>query len=336
MNDKVFFSTELVEASLRNETWRELVAPLFSTRLADPDHTLTYDGFIDCRMLDTVLLLTSSLNAQHLSRDHRLILDSELDCYLVILLLSGSCSYRKDGSEVQCGRGDILIIDLMQPLEIDTSAATISGILFPRNRLEPFVRGRNIHGSVFNSRPALNAIFADTVLSIFANLGELSQGETISLEEVLVNMIGAFTAREIQTPFQSEYDPLRLLRQRILEYIDENAFNPDLTPKLILERFNISRAHLYRVFAMDGGVTKIIREKRLDFAYRTLAQGPERRTIKGLAHNLGFKSTNQFQRAFMDRFNITPRDASQSALVDIYDFLPTRRLFAYLTRFATQ
>ncbi|AFQ52074.1 helix-turn-helix domain-containing protein [Burkholderia cepacia] len=77
-------------------------------------------------------------------------------------------------------------------------------------------------------------------------------------------------------------------------------------------RFRISRAPLYRAFAEDGGVTRLIRNKRLDAAYLALRyqRGPAR-PIGAIAAEYGFSSSAQFLRAFRSHFGFTPSDAQR-------------------------
>jgi AraC-like DNA-binding protein len=77
-----------------------------------------------------------------------------------------------------------------------------------------------------------------------------------------------------------------------------------------MRRFQISRAHLYRVLALDGGVAGSIRNRRLDAAYREIASGREAsRSITEIAFHFGFSNSSQFARAFRERFSVSPTEA---------------------------
>lgn len=100
------------------------------------------------------------------------------------------------------------------------------------------------------------------------------------------------------------------LRQRVLAFIEQNIHVPELSPSLIVRHFNVSRSHLYRAFASDGGVAKCLRDKRLDVALEELTQaGGASVSVAELAHRLGFSSGNQLLRAFRNRFGMTPSQA---------------------------
>lgn len=106
--------------------------------------------------------------------------------------------------------------------------------------------------------------------------------------------------------------PETVLRQRVVAFVEQNIHRPELSPSVISRRFNVSRSHLYRAFACDGGVAKFLRDTRLDAAARELARtGDSAVSIAELAHRLGFSSGNQFLRAFRNRFGITPSQARE-------------------------
>jgi len=106
------------------------------------------------------------------------------------------------------------------------------------------------------------------------------------------------------------------LRQRVIAFVEQNIHRPELSPGFITRRFNVSRSHLYRAFASDGGVAKFLRDKRLDVAAQELTRaGASAVSIAELAHRLGFSSGNQFLRAFRSRFGITPSQAREKGSV---------------------
>ena len=64
-----------------------------------------------------------------------------------------------------------------------------------------------------------------------------------------------------------------------------------------------------------GGIARIIRDKRLDAAYREIAGGAKTsRSITEVALLLGFSNSSQFTRAFHRRFAMTPSEARQTSM----------------------
>ncbi|MDO8978200.1 MAG: helix-turn-helix transcriptional regulator, partial [Afipia sp.] len=87
----------------------------------------------------------------------------------------------------------------------------------------------------------------------------------------------------------------------------------ELGPAMLMSRFRVSRAQHYRMFAADGGVATLVRERRLEAAYREIMRPDSAsRSITEIAHDLGFSSSGQFLRAFRARFAMTPSEARET------------------------
>lgn len=101
------------------------------------------------------------------------------------------------------------------------------------------------------------------------------------------------------------------MRARALAYIDRHLADPELGPDLLVRRFRVSRAHLYRVFSDLGGIAQVIKARRLDAAYAFLVD-PRRpaRPVSQIAADFGFRTTARFRHAFIARFGVAPEDAS--------------------------
>ncbi|MRX37232.1 AraC family transcriptional regulator [Aminobacter sp. MDW-2] len=101
----------------------------------------------------------------------------------------------------------------------------------------------------------------------------------------------------------------------VLQFIDANLHRPDLDLALLMQQFRVSRAHLCRMFAGDGGVRAVIRDRRLNAAYRQLLSHQGKTgSITSIAHRLGFSSSNQFLRAFREQFGVTPSEVRHEGI----------------------
>jgi AraC-like DNA-binding protein len=98
-------------------------------------------------------------------------------------------------------------------------------------------------------------------------------------------------------------------RQRIVDYIERNLPDPELSPGSIARAAGISRSHLYALFA-DGGetVSGFLRSRRLQAAYELLVSDSKGSlAISEVAYRTGFRSPAHFSRSFSQQFNATPR-----------------------------
>jgi AraC-like DNA-binding protein len=100
----------------------------------------------------------------------------------------------------------------------------------------------------------------------------------------------------------------------IRRYIDRNLAAPELGVDMIARNFGLSRASLYRLFEPIGGISGYIRKQRLGRAFQeiTTAKKADHR-IGPIAYRLGFANINSFNRAFRDRYGVSPREARAKA-----------------------
>ena len=107
------------------------------------------------------------------------------------------------------------------------------------------------------------------------------------------------------------------LHRCIRTYIDANLGDESLGIASLIRAFGVSRSTLCRLFGDDGGVSRYIRQRRLEYAYKHLMDDPGC-SITWLLYELGFASERQFQRAFHAMYGTSPaqwrkhcRDASE-------------------------
>ncbi|MEM9765432.1 MAG: helix-turn-helix domain-containing protein [Pseudomonadota bacterium] len=90
-------------------------------------------------------------------------------------------------------------------------------------------------------------------------------------------------------------------------YIEDSLRDPALTPETLCAAFGVSRSALYRHFESDGGVSRYIRNRRLNRCLLEIAGGPPRRgRIAAVARRWGFDDQNAFLRHFKKRFGVAP------------------------------
>ncbi len=99
--------------------------------------------------------------------------------------------------------------------------------------------------------------------------------------------------------------------QAVHRFIQRNLHRADLSVEDIAHGANVSRAQLYRLFALqDKSVHATLREQRLVKSLGYLQQ-PEstRLSIGAIAHACGFSDQAVFSKLFRQRFGMTPREA---------------------------
>lgn len=297
----------MIEDRLRNEFWRAILKPMYEITGDSDDYQ--FSGSIVARSIGSIQIGATSFNSQSYTRARKLIAKSGLNHYVLQLITGGDLHGDFNGVDVEAKQGDIVVIDLSQTVESHASNGSRITVLIPREELERIVGWRNLHGLVMPATAPMTRVLFSYLQNLQSLSGTLDRVEAQSALDAMFILLGASINGTEGGVIESL--PANLpVRKRILAYIDENLSDPVLGPCLITKNLRISRSSLYRTFEMEGGIAKIIRDKRLDRAYRILVDERGRHvSLKEIAYRCGFHDGTQFTKAFKARFGTSPRDA---------------------------
>ncbi|MFV0801066.1 helix-turn-helix domain-containing protein [Brucella anthropi] len=303
-------STDMIEDKLRNEFWRAVLKPMYE--ITDENGNYQFSGSVVARSLGSIQIGATSFNSQNYKRAPKLIAQGGLNQYVLQLITGGDLIGDFNGVEVVAKKGDVVVIDLTQTVESRASSGSRITVMIPREELEKVVGWRNLHGLVMPGDAPMTRLFFTYLQSLQSLSGELDRAEAQSAQDAMLTLLGAGMNGAEGGAIESL--PINLpMRKRILAYIDDNLSDPLLGPHLIVQNLRISRSGLYRAFDMDGGIAKIIRDKRLDHAYRILIDERGRHvSFKEIAYRCGFHDGTQFTKAFKVRYGISPREARET------------------------
>lgn len=308
MKSGQYISTDMVEQAVRNDFWREVSSLLYEITPINKGSNGVITGSVRSRLLGNMVVGNTTFNEQYCDRDNRLIAQTDLDYYLLQLVLAGRYQGDFNGTYLSVSPGDIFILDLAQPLVSKKEAGARLTIVISRNELGKKWANKNLHGLVFKAGTPTNQLLADFMLSIDGNLDNMDDSTVRGAQKALIHLVDAALSGTAFTKEQFRSVGLTL-RNRILEYINQNLTNPELSPRSIMQYFRLSHSHLYRTFESDTGVATIIRNKRLDLAYRTILMNKHKPlSIKELAYKCGFSPRARFSAFFMERFGLAPKD----------------------------
>ncbi len=308
---ETFISTDPIEHSLRDEYWREVTRPFCDTTLASTGDAATLEGTMRIRHLGGLTLGSTTFNAQRYKRSKTTIARSGLDHYLVHVLTAGSIYGDFDDRDVVVAPGGICIIDLARPYECKVDAGERLAMTIPRAGIDKLVGARDIHGFVLQAKHPMTRLLVDYLCGFHAVAGQLSASEDVAVQEALSTLLSA--GLSTTAPIQDEPKSVlgQALRARAIAFIDRHLADPELGPDLLVQRFRVSRAHLYRVFSDLGGVAHVIKSRRLDAAYaRIIDPRNSTRPVSQIAADFGFRDMRRFRKAFIARFGVAPDDAS--------------------------
>jgi AraC-like DNA-binding protein len=305
----LFLSTDMVAPGERNEFWREVARPVFDIGITDHSEE-RLEGTVHSQSVGSLMIGATTFNRQVYRREQRTILKTGLDHYLLQLLTAGTVAGNCDGVDIAAGIGDICVFDLSRPFTTDAHQGARLTVMIPRESVDRAVGGRSLHGLVMRAKDPLTQLLRDFIINLSNIAGELDPSDALAMAATITEFFAAALSRKTQG--SPTFQPLLsvVLRQRATRIIDAQLSNPQLGPEMLVLQLRVSRAHLYRTFAGDGGIAAFIRQRRLDASFYSLSNDRnDRRTIGEIARQLGFTSSGQFSRAFRQRFAIAPRDA---------------------------
>src|SRR5207253_1303813 len=101
-----------------------------------------------------------------------------------------------------------------------------------------------------------------------------------------------------------------VVRIRLLEHIETNLRNPDLTPDAIARMGHVSTRYVHLLFKQQGeSVRRYVQRRRLEECARVLRDRLRNsKSVTEIACEQGFNSTAQFCRAFRERYGVTPTE----------------------------
>ncbi|MXN76375.1 helix-turn-helix domain-containing protein [Burkholderia sp. 4701] len=243
---------------------------------------------------------------------------TSLGDYVIQVITAGSLHGVFGVRHVAVEPGDICVMDLTQTFDSRVEAGATLQTAVPRKALERALGRRDLHGVVLKAGRPLTQLLGDFLHGLMAVSARLSARESFAAQDAMTALLAAGLAGEDVAGRETASALADVLRERIVAFIDANLTRPELNPDLLMRRFRISRAHLYRTFADDGGVSRVIRNKRLDAACRALRHPRGReRPIAEIAAECGFTSNAQFLRAFRTHFGVTPSDAKRERMESV-------------------
>lgn len=307
--NQISFSTDMIEDELRNDFWREVLKPMYEITLDKEMRNYQLFGSAKGRAIGASLQVGStSFNTQNYLRTPKIIAHGGLDHYILQLITAGDLRGNFNGVDLWAKPGDIVVIDFAQTVESTAYDGSRITVMLARDELEKVIGWRNLHGVVLRAHEPTTRLLFAYLRGLNDVAGELDATEVYSAQEAMLSLLGASV-----TAGAPENLAVNLtMRKCILTYINENLTSPLLSPQTIMHHFRVSRSHLYRAFEPDGGVAKVIRDKRLDNAYRTLIkQRGQPVSLKDIAYRYGFHDSVQFTKAFKVRFGLSPKDAGK-------------------------
>ena len=294
------------------DAWRNQVAYNFDCTPVVTEGSIE-QGATTTRRVNSMVFSEASYSAMASHRKKRHLNDTGHFVFLY-RFLEGANWLHVNGTALRQSPGSLIFLDYAHEFSAVHTRAKTQGVFVPHSilGLQP---GQLKGFKQIRANTTLAQLLNQELAEIFAAL-KLG-GSTISRDR-LDRLVGClrFALGSDETELSQRAHHREALFDLILRFIEANLESRDLTTALILKRFGISRAGLYRLFESYGGVRAYISERRLIRATLDLARDAgERGHVSRAAERWGFSSDANFVRAMTSRFGATPGTLFHSQLM---------------------
>ncbi len=312
------FSSEAFPANERASAIQDIWAPVTRIDLAPADRRRFF--------VDASALVLPGLSIgwgrfpgyrAHRTRAHAA--DSADDLVFCLVADAGWSAYREGDEETECGPGEVYL-----SVNRDASVAnapgrcnTVINFAIPRDVLASAVLDLDaVSNAKLPASPALR-LLTNYVVSLTQGAEAMSQAALERCANHVRDLAALALGANHDAAERARIGGLRASRLAgIKADIAAHLPRPDLSIGTVAARHGISPQYVRRLFNAEGTTFgDYVRELRLARVRRLIAQPALRdRSIATLAYEAGFGDLSHFNRAFRQRFGVTPSDVRAAAL----------------------
>jgi AraC-like DNA-binding protein len=234
------------------------------------------------------------------------------DDFLLATQVEGTVLVRQGAADFTQHPGDLSIMSAGEPYSVIHTHRSHRLILhipqaIYRERILTHLKGREFRPRVF-SGGGLVSIIHSMLTSLAFEAEKLSITDQYTLAESLLELTAAVLRAEADEEYERQHAKQSALFRRILEFMEANYSDCELSPEKVAEANGISVRYLHSLFNQAGiTVSKWIWERRLKATREDLLDpNMDHIRVSQIAFHRGFNDPAHFSRAFKSRFNISP------------------------------
>lgn len=216
-------------------------------------------------------------------------------------------------NEILKNKPDLIISDVMMPemdgttlctklkANINTNDVPVI-LLTAKSREEDQLEGLQTGADAYILKPFNMDILRRTIINL------------LTMRRTLKNKFTGKESQEEKVEQKKIQTPDDALMQRVMEVINENIGDSDLSVDMIAQKVGISRVHLHRKMKELTNQTphSFIRNIRLQQAAKLLKDGKQ--SITNVMYACGFSNSASFSTMFKNLFGCSPREYMQNAM----------------------
>jgi AraC-like DNA-binding protein len=305
------FSTDGMAGGRRIEFWNEVVCNTF-TALTVNAPSEDFQGRMRHLELADMRLAVAESSPAVVTHSRAQASRCPDAFFMLHLQLSGHSFNQQTGREVTLSPGSLTLFDSTRPYSVAFSHPTsIMVARIPRSLMREYVTCPEaltlLPLSCSSPAIGLTARFLRDLWRTSAAV--TSQPAQHHIIAGLMSLIAAAYASTRGAKVEGS-SHAAVVRIRLLEHIETNLRNPELTPAAIARMGHVSTRYVHLLFKQQGeSVRRYVQRRRLEECARVLRDRlRDSKSVTEIACEQGFNSTSQFCRAFRERYGVTPTE----------------------------
>ena len=320
--------------------WRDRLGYILDVPISRAQLAGGFNGQLDRYLVNDLVLIDAVTDRQQLKRQVARISTDAIRSYSFHIVLGGGIGdvtglYRKRSAQSLTDRC-ILILDLNQPFNMDRLAGRVVNFFAPRALVESiFHDAESLHGRVIDDTSPLTRTIFDHVTALIQELPAMNVSQADSAIRAGVHLIVAAFQQQAGLSGNTRAAARSVMFGLVRRHIQSHLHEADLSPEYLLDRLQLPRRTLYRLFEHEGGIEAYIRHSRLREAAAELATRRDL-SVMDIAYVLGFKSAQDFARAFRRAYDMAPQDLRAQALDRVSERSTNRNIYDGIERLRSQ
>ncbi|AWS41624.1 helix-turn-helix domain-containing protein [Streptosporangium sp. 'caverna'] len=305
------FRTTDVSHELRFAAWHEMTSKALISTAVTSDSVDDFAATVSVLDLGAVQISTVAYPPLRATRTARLIRGSDPDLYYVTMPLRGKLGVSHVDREADVDSGHFVVIDTSRPGVVANQEPVEHLIVqVPRSELP---KSRALSAVVARPLPigkGMGSLMVNVARQLMHSAEEYRPADGKRLTTVVIDLVASTLAGHLDEDDTTRDAGQRLLKPRILDFIEKRLSDPALSPPAVAAAHNISVRYLHLLFR-DQGLTVAgwIRERRLDRCRRDLRDAElSGRPVHAIGAHWGFPDATAFSRAFKQTFGVPPGD----------------------------
>lgn len=303
-------TTKGLPSAGRAAAWGEIYATRMSHVEFVPENKEQFDAELKFSEFGPVKLARLSVDQCSVERTKSHIVHDSNRMYNFLLQAEGASTFHHCGKESHLSAGDFVLCDTGLPHYFQTEGKSVTVMVrIPGQTLRTYLpTPGQFCGQRLGSATGMTGAVA-------AMVQELTNGDR-ELGPIYEDRVSRYLLEMISMSYTMGMDDAQnasaVAWQRhkdVIQYIEDNLRDPELSPATISEGLRLSPRYLRTIFAPAGEkMSAYILRRRLEECARQMSNHAwNAHTLTEIAFSWGFNSAAHFTRTFNEKFGMAPR-----------------------------